>query len=231
MARTSREMAQVVNQVTITENTFPLVGVCMGGLDNRELLPPFPPTGLATDLAFVLMLTKCFPDAYTVHLPLALIHAPIEARSYLESTFDVSFYDWILDCIHLFDPGLASTPTDRLFKLGQFLDEIGRLPTASFLKFMRQQLWRSKGLAASILEKQLCNSQEPLPALCRRDIEAYLGQMRQSTLIPVEQLLRDGPDIFQRSLVQFAQILKWWPTIVETAKQLRAEGYRLAQPI
>jgi hypothetical protein len=55
--------------------------------------------------------------------------------------------------------------------------------------------------------------------------------MRRSALLPAEQLLRGGPEIFQRSLVQFAQILKWWPAMVETARRLRVEGYYLAQPI
>jgi hypothetical protein len=230
-ALTSREMAQVVNQVTIAEAASPLITMCVGGLDNRELLPPFPPVGRAEDIAFGLMLTKCFPDTYTVYLPWVLIHAPLEARSYLASTFDIPFYDYMPGCISLFDPRLASTPTDRLYKLGQFLDEIGHLSTDSFAKFTRQQLWQGRGIMASALENQLCSSQDPPPSFWRRDVEAYLEQMRQSSLQPIEQLLRDGSDITQRSLVQFAQILKWWPTMVETAKRLRAEGHRLAQPL
>ncbi len=226
----SREMAQVANQVTITETASPLIGMRLGGLDNRELLPPFPPGG-CEDIAFGFTLTKCFPDAYTVQLPWVLIHAPLEARSYLEPTLNVPFREWIPACIGLFDPGLASTPIDCLSKLGQFLSEIGRLPTDSFAKFARQQLWRSRGMAASVLENQLCSSQDPLPAFWRRDAEAYLEQVQQSVLQPIGQLLDGGPEMIQRSLVQFAQILKWWPVMVETARRLRTEGHRLAQPI
>jgi hypothetical protein len=229
-AHMSREMAQAVNQVTITETASPLIGMRLGGLDNRELLPPFPPTG-SEDFAFGLTLNKCFPDAYTVHLPWVLIHAPLQARSYTEITFDLTFHRWMPVCISLFDPGLASTPTDRLHKLGQFLDEIGHLPTAAFVKFVRLQLWQNRGKAASQWEKHLQSSQEPFPIFWQRDVEAYLERMRQSTLLSVEQLFCDGPEIFQRSLVQFAQILKWWPAIVEIARRLRTEGHRLAQPI
>ena len=50
-------------------------------------------------------------------------------------------------------------------------------------------------------------------------------------MLPAEQFLCGGLEIIQRSLVQFAQILKWWPAMVETARRLRADGYRLAQPI
>ncbi len=79
--------------------------------------------------------------------------------------------------------------------------------------------------------RQLCSSQDPLPAFWRRDAEAYLEQVQQSVLQPIGQLLDGGPEMIQRSLVQFAQILKWWPVMVETARRLRTEGHRLAQPI
>jgi hypothetical protein len=35
----------------------------------------------------------------------------------------------------------------------------------------------------------------------------------------------------QMGAVPLAQILKWWPAMVETARRLRAEGHRLAQPL
>ena len=228
-AHASHETAQAVNQITIREMAVPLIGMYMGGLDNRKLLPPFTPVGRCEDAAFGLMLTKCFPDVYTVHLPWVLIHAPLEARSYSEPTIDVPFYELVLRYIGLFDPGFTSTPVDRLEKLGRFLDEIGHLPTPSFADSTRQMLWRMRGGEASLREKLLRNSQ--VPDFWRRDAEAYYERMRQSMLLPIEQLLSDGLDVIQRALVQFAQVLKWWPAMVETARRLRAEGYRLAQPI
>src|SRR5260370_7272989 len=102
---------------------------------------------------------------------------------------------------------------------------------SSLAKFRGQYIWRFRGVEISLGKKQLHRSQESFPAFCRSDIEAYFERMRQRMLSPIEHLLRGGPDMAQNSLVQFAQILKWWPTMVETAKRLRAEGYRLAQPI
>ena len=81
------------------------------------------------------------------------------------------------------------------------------------------------------LERRLRRDQEAIPAFWRRDVEAYCEQVRERLMLPAEQFLCGGSEIIQRSLVQFAQILKWWPAMVETARRLRAEGYRLAQPI
>jgi hypothetical protein len=230
-AHTSREVAQVVNQLTITEQAGAVIGGCIGGLDNRRLLPPFTSVGGCEDMAFGALLTKCFSDVYVVHLPWVLIHASLEPRSYLEATFDMQFHEWIPACIGLFNPGFTSTPTDCLSKLGQFLDEIGRLPTAAFASFTREKVWQSWGLKVAHMERQLRGDQESLPAFWRRDAEAYCERVRERLMQPVEQFLCGGPEIIQRSLVQFAQILKWWPLMVETARHLRAEGYRLAQPI
>ena len=81
------------------------------------------------------------------------------------------------------------------------------------------------------LERRLCRDQEAIPAFWQRDVEAYCEQIRERLMLPAEQFLCGGPEIIQRSVIQFAQILKWWPAMVETARDPRAEGYRLAQPI
>ena len=230
-AHMSLEVAQAVNQLTITEKSDSVIGGCIGGLDNRELLPPFTPVGGCEDMAFSVMLTKCFPNVYAVHLPWILIHASLGPRACSEPTFDMQFHEWIPACIGLFNPGFTSTPTDCLSKLGQFLDEIGRLPAAALASFTREKVWQSWGLKVAHMERQLRRDQESLPAFWRRDVQAYCERVRERLMQPVEQFLCGGPEIIQRSLVQFAQILKWWPLMVETARRLRAEGYRLAQPI
>jgi hypothetical protein len=229
MARASREMAQVTNQVTIVENTA-LFSMCIG-LDNRELLPPFGHLGRPDDATFASTLTKCFSNAYTVYLPWTVIHAPLGTRSYPPLYFDVPFYELLPACIHLFDPGLASTPDNRMYKLGLYLEEIGHLPKTSLTRFIRELLWQQRGVLVSLLEERLHMNQEPLLASWRQDAEAFCTGVRRSALLPIEQLLRGDAEYLQHMLIQFAQILKWWPQIVATAKYLREDGYRLAQPL
>lgn len=231
-AQTSREVAQGANQVTLTRDSYSLIGMCIGGLDNRELLPPFGPVGRGDDTLFGCIL-KCFPDAYTVYLPWVLLHSPLEARSYSEPIFTISIDRLLIRCIDLFNlalPGKYVT-TERLSQLSQFLEHIGRLPAPSFEMFTRHSWWQLQGTILSLLDKQTREQEKSCSVSWKRDAEAYYAQAQQSMLLPVKHRVPGGPEMAQRAILQFAQILKWWPTMVETARHLRADGCRLAQPV
>lgn len=229
-AHVSREMAQTVKQVTITPKADPLFAMCMG-LDNRELLPPFTPLGRAEDVAFGAMLSKCFNAAYTTHLPWMLLHAPPETRSFTaQHLFGVGFNSWIPSCIGGFDPGFARTPAERLRKLGQYVQEIGHLPGSAFEDFVRQHMWQSMSALIAGLEARVQQLEEP-PLFWLQDVRAYIAQARQSALLSADQLytIAGGRETMQRLLVQYGQAIEWWPAMIETAKHLREQGYRLAQ--
>ncbi len=232
-AHTSREVALATNQVALTRDPSSLTGMCIGGLDNRELLPPFSPVERGEDIIFGHMLKKCFPDAYTVYLPWVLLHAPPEAHSYSDPTFQIYISDLLLRCIDLFNPAPpnTSTPAERLNQLSQLFEQTGRLPARSFEEFARYSYWDAYAAAVSLLEKRLHEHEKCCSASWKRDAEAYCAKIQQSMLLPVKQHLQGGTDTVQRAILQFAQILKWWPAMVETAKCLRAQGHRLAQPV
>lgn len=232
-ARATREVLQAVKQVTVTESTGPLFATYIG-LDNREFLPPFMPLGRAEDVAFGMILTKCFETAYAVHLPWALYHTPPEARVFSEQhMFSVGFNTWVASCIGLFEPGFAHSPSERLRKLGRHLEELGSLPKASFEEFIRLHTWRTMSSLISELEERLRNREDPLPAFWLQDARALVARARESALVPVADLyaLRGGTEALQHLLVQFGQMLEYWPVMLEVARHLRTEGYRLAQPL
>lgn len=236
-ARASREMAQVVNQLILTPNPDPLLGACMGGLDNRELLPPFPPAGPMEDYAFGLMLSKCFPDAYAVYLPWVLLHAPFEGRTYADPIFNAGgyitrhlpFYTWLPRCIALFYSDQIGTPGDYLAQLGRFLERIGQFSPSAFEEFASHILSQDDGGLISSLEIGL--QSDGLLVSYKQDIEAYCARARQNMLLPIKQRLQGGAELAQHLITEFAQILFWWPAIVETARRLRADGIRVAQPL
>lgn len=232
-AHTSQETAQAANQVTLTRDSSSLLGMCIGGLDNRELLPPFSPVGRGEDRIFGMMLMKCFPDAYTVHLPWVLLHAPSEAHPYSDPIFDILAEEWLIGCIDLFNPTQPGprTPTELLNQLSQYLEHIGQLSTPSFERFARDLCWCGNAATVSLFEKLIQAHEERCSASWKHDVEAYCTKIQESMLLPVEQRLQGGSEMAQRLIFQFAQILKWWPAIVETARRLRAEGCRLAQPV
>lgn len=232
-ARASREMVQAAAQVTLAEHADPMFAMCMG-LDHRELLPPFTPLGRAEDVAFGALLSQCFGDAYTVNLPWTLLHAPTDARSFSErAMFGLEFNTLVPSLINQFDPGFARTAQQRLDKLGQHIEELGRLPQRSFEEFLRLHLLEAMSALITGLEERLSSRESPPPAFWVQHARAVIALARQNAVAPLEQLysMPGGHEAMQQLLVRYGQSLQWWPTIVDTARQLRTQGVRLAQPI
>src|SRR5262249_35731251 len=78
--RTSRECLRVVDRVTVSD--FPPSHSTFLGLDNRQVLPPFLPEGRGQDALFGYVLLLCSPDTLYARLPWALLHDPVEVRSF-----------------------------------------------------------------------------------------------------------------------------------------------------
>jgi hypothetical protein len=232
-AYAQREIAQGARQVTLTRDAFSFTGMCIGGLDNRELLPPFGPFGRCDDILFGHTLATCFANASVVYLPWLLLHAPPETRRFSDPLFDIPFDMFLIGCIRRFKQQFLTTlsPVDCLGQLSQFLEHIAQLPLSAFEAFVRQIYWQGQGAMISLLEKRLYEHRDRCSISWKRDAEAYCAQARQHMLEPVHCRLPDGSETVQRATRQFALVLKWWPRMVETARRLRAEGWRLAHPV
>jgi hypothetical protein len=231
-ARSSREVAQAANRVTITNRTDTMFATCIG-LDDRDLLPPFTPIGRAEDIAFGTLLSLCFSQAYAAYLPWVLLHAPAGPRSFADDhMFSVGFNAWIPSCISRLDPGFACTPTERLGRLGAHLEDIGRLPATMFAEFVRLQMWESMNRLITGLEERIHAGPAP-PTYWLEDARAFVARVRRSGLTPVDELyaLPGGRETMQALLVRLGTMLTYWPTMVEAARGLRTSGVRLAQPV
>jgi hypothetical protein len=231
-ARATREMIQAVTRTTITTRPDPGLAMCIG-LDNADLLPPFPPVGRGEEVAFGAILGVCFGDAYGAHLPLVLQHDPADRKRFAASgLFSICLGSWLPACFGRFDPGLARPPAERLRRLGSYLTDLGALPGPAFDEFAQLGLWASMSTLISNLEDRLA-SQNPVPACWAADARRFIARARHSALVPAEQLYAaaGGRDALQQLLTQFGQLMIWWPVIVDSAAELRADGHRLAQPV
>jgi hypothetical protein len=231
-ARATREMIQAVTLTTITTRPDPRFAMCIG-LDNADLLPPFPPVGRGEEVAFGAILCRCFGDVYGAQLPLVLRHDPAGRKQFAASgSFSISLGSWLPACIGRFDPGFARPPAERLRRLGSYLTDLGALPGPAFDEFVRLGLWASMSTLISNLEDRLASG-DPVPACWAADARQFIAKARRSALVPAEQLYAatGGREALQRLLTQFGQLMIWWPVIVESAGELRAAGHRLAQPV
>ncbi len=232
VARTTREMIQAVTQTTITARADPKFAMCIG-LDNAELLPPFPPVGRGEEVAFGALLSACFGRAYAAHLPLLMQHDPVAGKRFpAEVMFTVSLGSWLPSCIRQFDPGMATSPAVRLGRMGHFLTDLGRLPERAFDEFARLTAWASMSGLIAGLEARLDGPEQP-PAYWAREARQFIARARRSALAPADRwyAAAGGREVLQQQLDQFGQLLIWWPAIVQTARELRAAGDELALPI
>ncbi|GHO67224.1 hypothetical protein KSC_061160 [Ktedonobacter sp. SOSP1-52] len=230
----SREIAYVAKSLTVTGTPVLPYGMSIG-LDNRELLPPFLPLGRGEDVAFGNILSACFPNVFAAHLPWTILHAPLEKRTHHQKQhkLQIDFEYWVRFGMSEYSAGFALTPVERLRKMGQHLEDFGRLPTKSFESLLHEQIYRTISSLISQLEEGLCTNQTPLPDFWVQNVRDYIAQIREEALLPLEQLYAPNCNTatLQQLFQQFGQGLQWWPQIVGTARRLRARGVRLAQPL
>jgi hypothetical protein len=227
--RTTREMIQAVPRTTITGRADPKFAMCIG-LDNTDLLPPFPPAGRAEEVAFGAILTACFSPVYAAHLPLVLRHDPAAGKRFSAAgMFSIGLGSWLPSCISRFDPGLAASPTVRLSRLGNFLTDLGRLPEGAFDEFARLTVWDSMSGMIGSLEARL-DDPEPPPDYWAWEARQFMVRARRSALAPADEWYAaiGGRAILQRRLEQLGQLLIWWPAMIQAARDLRAAGDELA---
>jgi hypothetical protein len=230
LARSSRDMIQSAVRTTISGRPDPKFAICLG-LDNTELLPPFPPVGRAEEVGFGAMLSACFGNAYAAHLPWLVQHDPVGRRQFSAADpFAINLGSWLPSCLSRFDAGLTRSPAERLRRLGGFLIDLAQLPAAEFDEFVRLGVWDSMSALIGGLEEQLDG---PVPDYWARDVQRYIVQIRRSASAPVGELYAGlgGRDALQRLLERFGQLLIWWPAILDAARGLAAAGERLTRPV
>jgi hypothetical protein len=231
-ARSSRDLAQVAAQPTITEHPDPRVAMGIG-LDNTELLAPFPPVGRAEEVGFGAILARCFPDSYGAQLPWLIQHDPVGERRFADRLpFAIGLGSWLPACVDGFDPGPGLDPAGRLRGLGGYLADLGRLPADRFDDFARHLMWQSMSALIAVLTERL-DAAEPAPDLWAADARRFIAAARRQAVAPVTELYatEGGRQSLQRSLVLLGELLTWWPRLVATARELRAAGRRLAIPV
>jgi hypothetical protein len=238
----SREILRVTDRTTIADGTDATPGASFG-LDNRELLPPFMPVAVAEDLVFWRTLLKCSGASYIAHLPWALLHMPMPPRHHqindlVKGTSGIEFYILLQALMSSADQG-HSCVEKGMKELGSYLQTVGSLPRRDFDELAHSSLLREAHLFISHLESILTSSGEA-PDYWVADLKQVIQNMRESfrrqeVSVPLDLLrkrnLDEAREMTRRLVFKFGQLLCWWPEMVEAARKLKREGYRLALPV
>jgi hypothetical protein len=241
---TTRNCQRGVSRWTITSAPFLMTPAT--ALDNRQLFPPFLPAGRNADGVMGFLLGLVSPQLFISHVPWMVAHdPPIQRKSTkseniraFTSLNNAEFLMSLIKQTFRYIPSQDNT-ADRLKLLGNHLKFIGNLPLPQFEEVARTTMARTHGLSIGHFEN-LLEKYNFLPDYWAADVEEYLDNLRKKIvqadmILPVEfsdqREPREALMLLKRLVFQFGDLLEYWPDIVETTRQLRQNGTRLAQPI
>lgn len=236
-ALTSREIVRGVQRRTISDGTFFMTALV--GLDNRDLLPPFFPVMRNQDSTFGFTLRACF-EGFVGFLPRTLLHSPLGSRRYAADDGQripgISYV--VMAAIGEFDPGALPPGRPRFEALGRYLAALGELPAEDFEEWLRLARWRQVSDGLRALERLLAEHHEA-PAFWAEDVRRRIDALeaaltRPDQIVPAD-LMRGRDEAQVRPLTRrlvagFGRLLEAWPSLIEAARRLRAEGVRLGEP-
>jgi len=232
-----------VRQPTLGDGTY-----CMAfnlGLDNRKLLPPFMPVQRNQDGVFSALLRSCFTGGFFGVLPWAVLHRPPTRRRVSTDHLRVSVTRPTSGQVfQALVRGLTTGPNtcdaeSTMQALGRALTELASMPSTGFEEFIRLHLWNQMSRQASHWDNQL-RKFAGQPVFWAYEVKQLQAAMRDELPSPDYAVPSDlsatlGVEkarlLLQRLVLKLGLLLQAWPTIVEAARDLRANGVRLAHPI
>ena len=226
---------------TISDTSF-----CMSmslGVDTRDLVPPFAPCGRNADGLFGAVVRACVADSFTAFVPWAVEHAPSRRRS---TSFDeeLSFAGRgeLNDFVHL-ALGLVLDPRGgdaavNLAEAGSALVRLAARPRDAEL-LLREQTMRASARRLAQIDRVLADHGRR-PPFWARVLERFADAIRTNLThpaahLPVELVKAHGEtaarDLFFAHLTDVGRLLAAWPALFEAARELRAAGVRLSEPV
>jgi hypothetical protein len=241
-ALTGCPVLRAASRVTLTDG-----GLCMAanlGLDNRNLLPPFPPVGRNQDGVFAVLVRSCVAGAYFGYLPQAVFHRSAQPRRF--RTTDVYESMARLHTGQVLELLARSAPTPAtnadhgaaLRSLGRYWAEWGSARLADFEDWVRVQLWAQVSRQACHLES-LLQRYHGQPDYWANDVRQCLTALHAALPTATYHLPRDQEAAsvgeaaaqLQRLVRDLGRLLLAWPDLVAASRDCRAEGHELAVPV
>jgi hypothetical protein len=239
----SREVLQVTRSALLTKHEEYLMSTVMG-IDSRWLIPPFMPAGRGQDRIFGLTLAACFSQGHVARLPWAVVHAPVKGRSFPRGEIQkvvtsVDLSSIIASLVKSFTSPRTLGPRERLIALGSYLENIGGMSEIDFTEFTGLQILREKSSLVEYLKGSIRNY-----GAARRfwveDIERFIEATERSAAsgdftapvdLQYDRSLSAARRLYQRLVLKFGQLLRWWPVMWERAQESFLPQGRIARPL
>lgn len=231
----SRNVTRVAPQATIAHPSPCMAGAF--GVDNRRLLPPFPPCCINEDGVFGVLLERCFSGAYAAFLPIALPHCPLHIKTYasragddiLNTYYSQVLSEAIMDCA--VKARQVEDESGALIAVGQQLQQLRYLARRQFRSYLRW-LMLKVGTARLRTMEHVLDLRADSPRFWRDELAQLIISLRatmkcSSYGIPIDLPGTTDDDrllVCQTLFGEYGEVLAWWPQIVGWKTAKRAVG-------
>jgi hypothetical protein len=233
IACASRYVTRIVDMFTVADSGF-----CMTyalGMDNRELLPPFFPTGRNSDGSFGVALRAISPERYIGHLPVGIIHRGSDSKQFAMNAIwkDASRIRTSDIVIAIYrstspPPGMID-PEGRYYSMGKLFVDIAQCSPNVFARWLQECINEIYHLRMSRY-LQLLEIFGNLPGYWAHDVTRSLARLQRAVSTDVvisEDYLSAGRDAesikqTQAALLAYGSLLQAWPALRKAAVNLRA---------
>jgi hypothetical protein len=233
VALTSREIFGVSRNPTISHSpSFMATNI---GLDNRAGLPPFFPISRGEDAVFGSLLFKCFPQHFTGHIPVAVLHNPPPGRRY-DDTPAIRICELIHYLISSFKVPIGTTGLAALRLIGKYLEDVASLPLSDFCNSLVKIVRSQEASKMQAWQRTLPTSL--VPGYWHRDLWDWHSQTTalltdSSCFVPVEFNRRYSKTIAilrTKELVSnTGKLFRAWPDLLEAARDLSRRSRRVCR--
>lgn len=215
------------------------------GINNRLMLPPFPPSGRSQDLLFGEFSEYCLPEVWTAYLPQAVVHRPEKQRSFwpgehLRTASGVAWSNLVSEAVRSCPlPAFRTTPEARMIALGNHLIEMGNLSSADFETWASRAMIDQANRHLDILNKSI-QRRSNSPDFWISDILKYRSLLqeaarRENYWQPLDFSGRSCNLTMVRSmqdaLCKLGRLLAAWPALRECSQNLHQSNQCLFRPI
>jgi len=232
-ALTSREASRIVHTSVVTHDCG-CMAPCMG-LANREVVPPFMPTGRNEDGVFGVMLAAS--DATTVfgHVPVGVLHdsdrPSARPAGPILSASASRLSDFIISVVMRSRLPEASTPDAWLREIGHRFIDLAELSGRDIAAYVSEMISEERSLELAQIAEAVDG--ENCPKHWRDGLTTYRDQLLASMTteafyLPTEfhgaGTVEEGFDALRAFMRGFGRLIDGWPDLWVAARALNANA-------
>lgn len=228
----SRRIFTASAQPVVTDSAM-LMGYCTA-LDNRAVLPPFPPLGRDQDGVFALWLRIVDPLSFTVFLPYSITHEPEQTRAFdadamLRGTRGMLLNDAVRSLLRgLDDAGPQTSVASRIAWLGNQMLDYAEMDAADFRMLLTERRLDAFPHAIAYYENSLA-IHGSRPAWWARDMQMLIRACEEAMTGPgLLRVVESGSArgigndlaVVQSYVRWCGRLLREWPLMCAAASEI-----------